>query len=86
MPLDKNHIYIHFNKHTLKYSIYHKHNHLAKNNCSYIYTNTYTRKQTHMCTNQCTNNDNGVHFNREGVGEGRVLGLITWVVGSVVKV
>ena len=77
-----------------------------------------------MCTNQCTNSDNGVHFNREGVGVhmilsyylirykhrqcigadrilsdylscckrregvciGRVLCLITRVIGSVVNV
>ena len=30
--LDKNHIYLYFNKQNLKYSIYHKHNHLAKKN------------------------------------------------------
>ena len=46
--LDKNHIYIHFNKQNLKCSIYHKHNHLANTNCSYIRTHTYTMK--HTCT------------------------------------
>ena len=46
-PLDKNHIYVHFDKQNLKYSIYHKRNHLkTNNNYSYIHTHIYTRKHT----------------------------------------
>ena len=45
--LDKNHIYIHFDKQNIKYSIYPKHNHLKTNNkYSYIHTHIYTRKHT----------------------------------------